>query len=69
MPSKGLRSLEPIQSTSQVGQSLILLEEVDILYKDDVNFWPTVVDIIRDCKRPVIMTCNGTLTMPVHGSR
>jgi hypothetical protein len=42
-----------------VRQSLILLEEVDILYKDDVNFWPAVINIIKTCKRPVIMTCNG----------
>ena len=45
---------------AQAKQSLILLEEVDILYRDDVNFWPTVVSIIRDCRRPVILTCNGT---------
>ena len=41
-------------------QSLILLEEVDILYRDDVNFWLTAINIIRDCRRPVILTCNGT---------
>lgn len=52
---------EPVQGLqAQAKQSLILLEEVDILYKDDVNFWPTVVDIIRDCRRPVVLTCNGT---------
>lgn len=45
----------------QAKQSLILLEEVDILYKDDVNFWQTVINIIRDCRRPVVLTCNGTL--------
>ena len=44
---------------AQAKQSLILLEEVDILYRDDVNFWPTVVNIIRDCRRPVVLTCNG----------
>jgi hypothetical protein len=52
---------EPVQGLqAQAKQSLILLEEVDILYRDDVNFWPTVVDIIRDCRRPVVLTCNGT---------
>lgn len=42
-----------------VGQSLVLLEEVDILFKEDAGFWPAVVDFIRCCQRPVIMTCNG----------
>lgn len=46
---------------SGVRQSLVLLEEVDILYKEDSNFWPAVTDFIRDCKRPVICTCNGNL--------
>ena len=46
--------------TSQAKQLLILLEEVDILYKDDVNFWPTVINIIRECRRAVVLTCNGT---------
>jgi DNA polymerase III delta prime subunit len=40
-------------------QSLILLEEVDLLFKDDVNFWPAVTNLIRNCRRPVICTCNG----------
>jgi len=42
-------------------QSLVLLEEVDILFKDDTNFWPTIVNFLKDCKRPVIFTCNGKL--------
>ena len=53
-------AVESVQkSQAQAKQSLILLEEVDILYGDDVNFWPTVINIIRDCRRPVVMTCNG----------
>lgn len=42
-----------------VQQSLILFEEVDILFKDDVNFWPTVIDFVANSRRPVILTCNG----------
>lgn len=42
-----------------VKQSVILLEEVDVLFKDDVNFWPAVTNLIKECRRPVICTCNG----------
>ncbi|KAI0092651.1 hypothetical protein BDY19DRAFT_903435 [Irpex rosettiformis] len=44
-----------------INQSLILVEEVDILYQTDSNFWPALINIIKDCKRPVILTCNGRL--------
>lgn len=40
-------------------QSIVLFEEVDVLFKDDVGFWPAVIKFIKDCKRPVVMTCNG----------
>ena len=56
-PPPVVESVQKLQA--QAKQSLILLEEVDILYKDDVNFWPTVINIIRDCRRPVVLTCNG----------
>ncbi|KAJ7771367.1 hypothetical protein DFH07DRAFT_914076 [Mycena maculata] len=45
-------------------QSVILLEEVDILFKEDASFWPAVVRLIRDCKRPVICTCNDISLVP-----
>jgi hypothetical protein len=39
-------------------QSLILIEEVDIIYKEDTQFWPTIVGLIQTSKRPIIMTCS-----------
>ncbi|KAF9259519.1 P-loop containing nucleoside triphosphate hydrolase protein [Marasmius fiardii PR-910] len=47
-----------------VRQSLILLEEVDILYHDDTNFWPAVIGLIKECKRPVVLTCNDISLVP-----
>lgn len=47
------------KTPQSVRQSLILLEEVDVLFEEDRGFWPAVISLIKDCKRPVIMTCNG----------
>ena len=55
-------SEEPSQpELAEISQSIVLVEEVDILYREDANFWPTMVKIIKECHRPVVMTCNGEL--------
>jgi hypothetical protein len=51
---------KPIKITPVVRQSVILLEEVDILFKEDTSFWPAVSKFIRNCRRPVVCTCNGS---------
>ncbi|EAU84789.2 hypothetical protein CC1G_00308 [Coprinopsis cinerea okayama7 len=55
----------PDDENPQMAQSLILLEEVDILFKEDSNFWSTVIKIIKECRRPVICTCNDVSLVPV----
>ncbi|KAG8820529.1 hypothetical protein FRC17_010129 [Serendipita sp. 399] len=51
----------PSAQPVDVHQSLILVEEADIMFQSDVNFWPTLVSFIRSSRRPVIITCNGLI--------
>lgn len=45
--------------SNKVRQSLILIDEADILYGEETTFWPALAALISESRRPVIITCNG----------
>ncbi|KAI5833086.1 hypothetical protein K523DRAFT_349263 [Schizophyllum commune Tattone D] len=53
------------ENSATFRQSLILLEEVDILFKEDTNFWPSLVTFIKSSRRPVVLTCNDLSIVPL----
>ncbi|KAM0793643.1 hypothetical protein ACM66B_001074 [Microbotryomycetes sp. NB124-2] len=45
-------------------RTLILLEEVDVLYRDDKDFWSGVREAAQHSMRPLVLTCDDLCRMP-----
>ena len=57
---------DPPRKSKVQQQSLILLEEVDILFDEDKAFWATTLELLVQSKRPVIMTCTDENLLPLE---
>ena len=57
---------DPPRKHQSQKQSLILLEEVDVLFDEDKTFWATTLELLVQSKRPVIMTCTDESLIPLE---
>ncbi|KDN48203.1 hypothetical protein K437DRAFT_216208, partial [Tilletiaria anomala UBC 951] len=47
-------------------QSVILIEEGDVLFEEDKGFWQAVVELVAKSQRPVVITCNDIAQVPLQ---
>lgn len=44
-------------------ETLILLDEADLLFEEEASFWPSVIAFIAESRRPIVITCNGKYSL------
>ncbi|TVY56686.1 ATPase family AAA domain-containing protein 5 [Lachnellula cervina] len=66
VPKKESKDQPLPKAPNKQKQSLILVEEADILYEEDKNFWATILDLTTKSKRPMIITCSDESLLPMN---
>lgn len=60
-PSKDVLAPEQGNNSSSVNihkESLILFDEIDIVFKEDVGFWAAINYFVKKSKKPIVLTTN-----------
>jgi DNA polymerase III delta prime subunit len=68
VPANKVEEIQPAPTSKprkEQKQSLILFEEVDVLFEEDKNFWMTIFQLATTSKRPIVLTCNNEDVLPI----
>ncbi|KAL6931665.1 hypothetical protein ACO0R3_003130 [Hanseniaspora guilliermondii] len=55
---------DDLNKKSHLSGGVILFDEVDILFRSDVLFYPMIIKLLQVTKKPIVFTCSSLETIP-----